>query len=74
MKKKNVSYEKKPLIAVNNRGEIMPNLDDYLELPKYERILINLKLREIAEQIRSNKVIEGVLQDIYGAIQSIDRR
>lgn len=39
-----------------------------------DRVLICLKSKEIEEQIRSNKVIEGVLRDIHAAIQNIADR
>ena len=33
-----------------------------------DNVLIELKQKEIDEQIRSNKVIEEILKDIYGEI------
>lgn len=36
-----------------------------------DNILIRLKQREVDEQIRSNKVVEGVLQDIWAGVDTV---
>lgn len=41
---------------------------DFLSSGEIDNALIKLKEKEVAEQIRSNKVIEGVLKDICGEL------
>lgn len=47
------------------------NEDVPLTADQVDQVLIKIKQKEIEEQIRSNKVIEGVLRDISGGIDRI---
>ena len=44
---------------------------DFLDSREIDNALIRLKQKEIDEQIRSNKIVEGVLKDIQGGIERI---
>ena len=44
---------------------------DFLDSREIDNALIRLKQKEIDEQTRSNKVVEGVLKDIQGGIERI---
>lgn len=39
-----------------------------MEEHEIDNVLIKLKEKEVAEQLRSNKVIEGILKDIFGEL------
>ena len=46
---------------------------EFLNSSQIDNALIRLKEKEIAEQIRSNKVVEGILKDISHGLFSLNK-